>query len=192
MSSKGGPRAKGTDGGDFGHREKVASHYQISSSNKRKLKIAIGFHFLCLIFILLKSAPKILQFFEISLKQYVNVSLPAPALWELVWLSSAVFIPFALYATRKNYPTIMQIYAIGTFVTGISPLVFGIIYHSSDFKMFVVSDTGSVKVEKFYGVPIVLITSVFITVTFLIHSLSIMTAMNLVKAWTPKSGKKKS
>lgn len=29
MSARGGARAKGTDGSDFGHRETVASHYQI-------------------------------------------------------------------------------------------------------------------------------------------------------------------
>lgn len=29
MASRGGPRAAGTDGSDFQHRERVASHYQM-------------------------------------------------------------------------------------------------------------------------------------------------------------------
>lgn len=31
MASRDGTRARGTDGTDFGHREMVASHYQIRS-----------------------------------------------------------------------------------------------------------------------------------------------------------------
>lgn len=41
MASKGGPRAAGTDGSDFTHREKVASHYQTSVTLKSRLKILL-------------------------------------------------------------------------------------------------------------------------------------------------------
>lgn len=47
MSSRNGPRASGTDGSDFTHREKVASHYRDSVKWKSKLKLNLSLHLLC-------------------------------------------------------------------------------------------------------------------------------------------------
>uniref|UniRef100_A0A8C1PVW8 Jagunal homolog 1b n=1 Tax=Cyprinus carpio TaxID=7962 RepID=A0A8C1PVW8_CYPCA len=38
MASRSGPRATGTDGSDFQHRERVASHYQMSVALKSEIK----------------------------------------------------------------------------------------------------------------------------------------------------------
>lgn len=38
MASRAGPRAVGTDGSDFQHRERVASHYQMSVSLKSEIR----------------------------------------------------------------------------------------------------------------------------------------------------------
>lgn len=44
MASRGGPRATGTDGSDFTHRERVAAHYKESVKWKVKLRYAIVPH----------------------------------------------------------------------------------------------------------------------------------------------------
>jgi hypothetical protein len=44
MSSRGGPRAAGTDGSDFTHRERVASHYRESVRHKLKVKVCLWVH----------------------------------------------------------------------------------------------------------------------------------------------------
>jgi hypothetical protein len=49
MSSRTGPRASGTDGSDFSHREKVASHYKDSVKWKSKLKLNLSLHLLCVV-----------------------------------------------------------------------------------------------------------------------------------------------
>ena len=41
MAGRGGPRAAGTDGSDFTHREKVASHYQTSVVLKYRFKLLL-------------------------------------------------------------------------------------------------------------------------------------------------------
>ena len=49
MSSRSGPRASGTDGSDFSHREKVASHYKDSVRWKSKLKLNLLLNLLCVV-----------------------------------------------------------------------------------------------------------------------------------------------
>ena len=48
MSSRSGPRASGTDGSDFSHREKVATHYKDSVKWKSKLKLNLSLHLICI------------------------------------------------------------------------------------------------------------------------------------------------
>ena len=43
MASRDGPRASGTDGSDFTHRQRVASHYKESVQWKAKLKACLCF-----------------------------------------------------------------------------------------------------------------------------------------------------
>ena len=47
MSSSVGPRAKGTDGSDYRHRERVATHYKKSAELKAKLKRIFLLQILC-------------------------------------------------------------------------------------------------------------------------------------------------
>ena len=44
MASRDGPRASGTDGSDFSHRQRVASHYKESVLWKGKLKACLCLH----------------------------------------------------------------------------------------------------------------------------------------------------
>lgn len=51
MSSRGGPRAAGTDGSDFTHRERVASHYRESVRQKLKVKVCLWIHLFFVTFV---------------------------------------------------------------------------------------------------------------------------------------------
>ena len=44
MSARAGPRAQGTDGSDFQHREQVASHYQASAASKLNIRKSLVPH----------------------------------------------------------------------------------------------------------------------------------------------------
>ena len=44
MASRDGPRAVGTDGSDFTHRQRIASHYKDSVQWKAKLKACLCLH----------------------------------------------------------------------------------------------------------------------------------------------------
>ena len=77
MSSRGAYVA-GTDGTDFQHRERVASQYAVSATNKYRLKVLVVLHYLLGAAHLLRLAPSLL-----------DISLPAPtSLIELAWLLS--------------------------------------------------------------------------------------------------------
>jgi hypothetical protein len=61
MSSRTGPRASGTDGSDFSHREKVASHYKDSVKWKSKLKLNLSLH---LLFVVLGAIWSVLGYYK--------------------------------------------------------------------------------------------------------------------------------
>ena len=47
MAARIGPRAQGTDGSDFSHRERVAEHYQMSAELKPKMKRVLYIQSVC-------------------------------------------------------------------------------------------------------------------------------------------------
>jgi len=49
MASRDGPRAVGTDGSDFAHRQRIASHYKESVQWKGKLKACLCFHLVLIV-----------------------------------------------------------------------------------------------------------------------------------------------
>ena len=46
MSLPGSQRIVGTDGSDFQHRERIATHYRISAETKTRLRLLIYLHFI--------------------------------------------------------------------------------------------------------------------------------------------------
>uniref|UniRef100_T1D1U8 Putative jagunal protein n=1 Tax=Cupiennius salei TaxID=6928 RepID=T1D1U8_CUPSA len=192
MASRDGARARGTDGRDFGHRETIASHYQISAENKRRLKLAIVFHCILTIYEVTKLSSEILQLLGIDFKDTYNVILPKSAVWEWIWVMSIFFNLPSLFAIKKNNVNVMKLFVAGISVCGILPLIWAILYlfFSGDLRTFFVLGTASSEVEKFNGVPLVALTTSFVALGFITHILSIMYARNLIHAWTPKKGKK--
>jgi len=190
MAARGGPRASGSDGGDFGHRETVASHYLTSAVNKRRLSTTLLFHSVLTLYEVIKLSSEMLQHFNIQVEHIHSISLPKSVIWEWVWLSSLLFAIPAHFALKKNNATALKVFVGGIFVCGIIPLLGAIMYLSSDLRTYIELGSSSDTVEKFNGVPVILISCIFIMMAFLTHSLSIVFAMNLVDAWSAKKGKK--
>ncbi|CAF3190877.1 unnamed protein product [Rotaria sp. Silwood2] len=74
MSLPGSQRVSGTDGSDFHHRERIATHYCVSAETKSCLRLLIYLHFI-LAFLVLFQIPA----YHIPLIKTINV--PRPHLW---------------------------------------------------------------------------------------------------------------
>lgn len=192
MASRDGARARGTDGSDFGHRETVASHYQISAENKRRLKLVMFFYCILTAYEITKLSSDLLLLFGIDLRKTYNIALPKPAVWEWVWITCFLFLFPSIFAIRKNNVMAMKTFIVGITVCGIFPLLWAVSYLliSGELKTFFILGTASDKIEKFNGVPLVALTTSFVTLGFITHILSIMYAKNLIAAWSPRKSKK--
>ena len=116
MASRSGPRALGTDGSDYKHRETVASHY----SKSVDLKVSVR---KCLMPHMLLAALYIGKYIAVMLGSKYFVPL---ASWEIVWLVSGIcaFIGYSSLS-RNDIPRLL-VYIVGNIVFGLVPLVFGV------------------------------------------------------------------
>jgi len=82
MASRNGPVAAGTDGSDFGHRERVANQYRISALSKSRLKICFFFHFLLFFLLLAKLSADIFDRLDIFILEIEELEIPKVTLSE--------------------------------------------------------------------------------------------------------------
>ena len=112
MASSVGPRARGSDGSDFSHRERVASHYKISAEVKSKLKKVLILQLLCAAMCL-------------SVGLLVRYDFPS-----LICFSGYLFgLPLAYYALKHNNATYVNLYGVCCSVLGVFPCVY-VVYMS--------------------------------------------------------------
>ncbi|TGZ42191.1 Protein jagunal [Temnothorax longispinosus] len=69
-------QALGTDGSDYGHRQKIATHYQVSATNKSRLKYCIFFHYLLFFVMLAKLSADILDHLDIFILEIEELQIP--------------------------------------------------------------------------------------------------------------------
>ena len=112
MASSVGPRAKGSDGSDFSHRERVASHYKISAEMKPKLKKILMFQLLCAGMCL--SVGLVVRYDFISL---------------LCFFGYACGLPLAFYALKNNSATCINLYGVCCSLLGVFPCAY-VVYSS--------------------------------------------------------------
>ena len=150
------------------------------------------FHCILTAYEITKLSSELLLFFGVDLRKTYNVALPKPAVWEWVWITCFLFLLPSLFAIRKNNVIAMKTFIIGIIVCGIFPLLWAVLclLISGDLKTFFVFGTASDEIEKFNGVPLVALTTSFVTLGFITHILSIMYAKNLIVAWSPRKSKK--
>lgn len=195
MASRGGPMVTGTDGADFQHRQRVAAHYQISVTNKSRLKYCIFFHSLLFFAMLAKLSADILDRLDIFILEIEELEIPTPLWWEYVWCLSIIVSFVGLSAIRSNRIREMQKYILALIVFGIFPLVYCFFYYFPDVWEYMTLDSD-VDVEDtdifiWRGMPYGLLWYAFILVGFQIHGFSLHFAWNLVSVWKSRTAARK-
>ena len=107
MAGRDGPRAAGTDGSDFTHREKVASHYQTSVVLKSRLK-----YLLC--------AQSLLAVLCLAVGYLVKYDY----CFLLCFSGYLVGVPLAYLSLRKNNVSFINTYGTACSMLGVFPMMF--------------------------------------------------------------------
>ncbi|XP_054164030.1 protein jagunal-like [Oppia nitens] len=191
MSSK-GRVVTGTDGSDFGHRQTVAKHYQISALNKSRLKFCIFLHYILFLVLMCKLLDDILDRLDIFILELQELYIPKPRLWEWLWASSVVLSVFGLSSLRTNNLSSIRFYAIMTFVLSLLPVLYAAVYYFNDLWNFIETrDLSKVK-EVWNGLPVALIWYTFLVVALQVHLFQLFFSIKLWFAWNVKKVTKKA
>ncbi|XP_022107221.1 protein jagunal homolog 1-like [Acanthaster planci] len=180
MASHGGPRAVGSDGSDFTHREQIASRYQASTALKSKLKICAYVNlFLCL--------PQAL--FLVNSRLHF-LSLPEEAGPRLChYLLLATCLPSALYLASlpRNRKLWLRLADLGTLGCGLGGVAHGFYSYFSSVRLIILD--GEYNSVLLY--PVFLAVTwyiVFIIKTFL-YCQMLFYSRQLMATWDAKKAK---
>ena len=177
MSSRGAYVA-GTDGTDFQHRERVASQYAVSATNKYRLKVLVVLHYLLGAAHLLRLAPSL-----------IDISLPPPtSLIELAWLLSLPASLLAISAIRKSKPGQLQLFQLIIALTCIVPITVTIINDSYLLWQVLTGQTASE--HQVLGQPFILVWTSVQLLCLAVHIGQILISRTLIKAWAPRHSKR--
>lgn len=113
MAAREGPRAAGTDGSDYSHREKVATHYQTSVVHKTRLK-----YLLCV------------QSVLAILCVVVGYTVKYDFCFLLCFSGYLIGIPLAYFSLKKNNVNFINTYGTACSMLGVFPMMF-ILYISA-------------------------------------------------------------
>ncbi|CAD5206248.1 unnamed protein product [Bursaphelenchus okinawaensis] len=184
MSSRVGPRATGTDGSDFTHRQRVSQLIKLSVQYKFYLKMLFVLHFL----VLLAMWTKVGSEFAIKDLGYKSaffekLDLPSAYPWEYVWCTSFVCIVIGLLSFNHNKTKLLRIEYYAQFVLGIVPCSIGI---GSLFPELIayIQDPENSNTPTFNGqFPMVIIWYIFFLISFQIHIFAIYFTYYLIGSW---------
>lgn len=189
MASREGPRAAGSDGTDFQHRERVASHYETSASYKLRLRYVIYLHLLLVALMLIRLSSGLFLLFNTQPPSVLReLEMPPAQMWEFVWLMTGIASLFGLIALRRNRAFLVQQYLIGTVLFGLGPVAYGILSMIGDLLEY--WDTRETKVT-FFGFPAVLLWNMFLVIALQVHAFGLWFAWTLIGAWKSRGLTKK-
>lgn len=190
MSSRFGPRALGTDGTDFKHRQRIAAHYQCSVQYKSYLKVLFVLHFFVLLTMWTKVGGEVLvEQFGFQWPFYQLLELPNAYPWEYVWCFSFIPIAFALASFTRNKTHLLRSHYYGQFIMGILPCVTGLGGQLPELIDYL-SDMKNSQTPTFKGTfPMVIIWYIFFVVALQIHTLAMYFSYHLMAAWQPQKKK---
>ncbi|XP_064473022.1 protein jagunal-like [Ornithodoros turicata] len=183
MASRKGVHVAGTDGSDFNHRQKVASHYQISATYKSRLKTSIIFHFFLTLLMCAKVAEDVLDRLDIFILELEELYLPKPLLWEWLWLSSIAFALPGLTAIRRNRLNSLRVYSAGTFLLALCPAVGAAIYFFREMYTYVRMGHSAGNIQLWQGYPVAVLWYAFLLLALQAHVFSLYFAVRLMMAW---------
>ncbi|CAJ0927887.1 unnamed protein product [Ranitomeya imitator] len=181
MASRAGPRAAGTDGNDYLHRERVANHYQMSVSLKNEIKKLIYAHIF--IWVLLAAQTTVAQ-----LKLVSHDLVAMPYQWEYPYLLSIVPSLFGLFAFPRNNISYLVISMISTGLFSIAPLIYG------SMEMFPMAQQlyRHGKAYRFiFGFSAVSVMYLVMVVAVQVHAWQIYYSKKLLDSWFTSTQEKK-
>lgn len=183
MASRGGVHVTGTDGSDFNHRQKVASHYQVSGIYKSRLKTCIFLHTVLFLATCAKLAEDVLDRLDVFILELQELYIPKPLLWEWVWVSSFLFALPGLSSMRRNRPGSMKVYALGTFLLGLCPVLGAAVYFFREMYAYIQQGHTVQGIHLWRGYPVAVLWYVFLTLAFQVHIFSLYFAVRLILTW---------
>jgi len=178
-------RILGTDGTDFQHRQRVATHYQTSAMNKSRLKYCIFFHYLLFFVMLAKLSADILDRLNIFVLEIEELQVPQPLWWEYIWCISLFLSFLGLSAIRKNRIKTMKQYMIGILLLGVGPVFYAFIYYFKDVYQYLTTGEKE-NIEIWQDMPYGVLWYGFILAASQVHGFSLYFAYNLLAAWQTK------
>jgi len=180
MASRSGKMVDGTDGGDYQHRERVASYYQVSAKNKSRLKAFVFLHWLLGGVHLLRLLPT--DILPVP-------AFPPPTEIDYAWLLSLPFTLVGVSACRRSNANGLKVFQFGLLGFGICPLLMTLFFMFPDFVQYIVS--GSTKgLFMWNGLPFAVLWCAFSLNCLLIHVAEVYVARTLMAAWAPRHGKR--
>ncbi|XP_066588048.1 protein jagunal [Prorops nasuta] len=182
-------QALGTDGSDYTHRQKIPRQYQMSATNKSRLKYCIFFHYLLFFIMLAKLSADILDHLDIFILEIEELQVPQPLWWEYIWSTSLLLSFLGLSAIKKNQIKTLKQYMIGIIVLGYGPLLYAVIYYFNDvWKYLTVGRTEGIHMWQ--GLPYGLLWYAFILLASQVHSFCLYFCWSLLQAWKARGTKK--
>ena len=100
MSSR-GQHVSGTDGMDYQHRERVASQYAVSATNKTRLKMLVAVHYVLGAAHLARLMPSLIKLLNLDIVMPLPPTPPPSSFIEYLWLLSLPFMLLAMSAIRR-------------------------------------------------------------------------------------------
>ncbi|XP_033635726.1 protein jagunal homolog 1-like [Asterias rubens] len=132
MASRGGPRAVGSDGSDFTHREQVAVRYQTSTLLKSKVRV-------CAYVNLLVSLPQAAYIANAHLNYILLPPVIQPGFYHYMILLSSIFSLLYIMALPRNKKLFIQLGNLGTLLIGLGGVMVGLLVQFPSIKQFLVA-----------------------------------------------------
>ncbi|XP_033113242.1 protein jagunal homolog 1-like [Anneissia japonica] len=181
MSSRAGPRASGTDGSDFDHRERVAGHYRISAQLKPKIKICM----LLNLFVSANIAALCGAIYLNLLPSSMEISKPQP--WHYIIICSSLPSVIGLASLSRSNAALLNIYKTGSLLFCIGGALFGLIFQYKQFQLYVQTGKGVL----IFGLPLIVIQYVALSLYIIFNLINFRYASKLSAAWNFKGSKTK-
>ncbi|KAM4608483.1 protein jagunal homolog 1-A [Polymixia lowei] len=181
MTSRGGPRAAGTDGSDFKPREKVAPCYQMSASLKSEVR---KLNFVHLVIWLLVAAQVTVS--HLNLVSHETIS--SPYQWEYPYLLSLLPLLSSSLSLPNNNISYLVIAMISSGLFSVAPLIYG------GMEMFPVAQLlyRHGKAYRFiFGFSAVTVMYLVMVVAVQVHAWQIYYSKKLLDSWFDATQEKK-
>ncbi|PAA50405.1 hypothetical protein BOX15_Mlig012240g2 [Macrostomum lignano] len=173
MASRAGPRAAGSDGSDFVHREVIELRHRISSVLKPRVRVLSFIHSL----LLLAAGARVFA---------RPASLPSVTPADLAWLASGLAPMAALLALPRNRTWPLRCAIACHLACGLAPIVWTVWRHAADLHDFVSTRRDEYRLPL-GDLPYTPVLYLFLSVCLQVHGFSLYYCWRLLRAWSPRA-----